>query len=178
MKISLGTDHAGFQYKEKVKELLGTLGHEVKDFGTFSEEPVDYPLFIRPAAEAVARGECERGIVFGGSGNGEAMVANKVHGVRCALCWNEESARLSRQHNDANVLSIGERLIPEDLALKIVQIWLETPFEGGRRRAVKRYVGSGGSPEPPRAIAVNRPYLINRSAQTASKKTALTNALL
>ncbi len=121
MKISLGTDHAGFRYKEKVKELLGTLGHEVKDFGTFNEEPVDYPLFIRPAAEAVAR-----------SGNGEAMVANKVHGVRCALCWNEESARLSREHNDANVLSIGERMIPEDLALKIVRIWLETPFEGGR----------------------------------------------
>ena len=132
MKISLGTDHAGFRYKEKVKALLGLLGHEVKDFGTFDEEPVDYPLFIRPAAEAVARGECERGIVFGGSGNGEAMAANKVHGVRCALCWNEETARLSRQHNDANVLSIGQRMIPEELALKIVRVWLETPFEGGR----------------------------------------------
>ncbi len=132
MKISLGSDHAGFRYKEKVKELLASLGHEVKDCGTFSEEPVDYPLFIRPAAEAVASGECERGIVFGGSGNGEAMVANKVHGVRCALCWNEESARLSRQHNDANVLSLGERLIPEDMALSIVRIWLETPFDGGR----------------------------------------------
>jgi ribose 5-phosphate isomerase B len=93
---------------------------------------VDYPLFIRPAAEAVARGECDRGIVFGGSGNGEAMVANKVHGVRCALCWNEESASLSRNHNDANVLSMGERMIPEDLALKIVRIWLETGFDGGR----------------------------------------------
>jgi len=116
MKISLGSDHAGFRYKEKVKELLSSLGHEVKDFGTFSEEPVDYPLFIRPAAEAVARGDCDRGIVFGGSGNGEAMVANKVHGVRCALCWNEESAQLSRQHNDSNVLSMGERLIPEDVA--------------------------------------------------------------
>jgi ribose 5-phosphate isomerase B len=132
MKISLGTDHAGFRYKEKVKELLTSLGHEVKDFGTFSEDPVDYPLFIRPAAEAVAGGECERGIVFGGSGNGEAMVANKVHGVRCALCWSEESARLSRHHNDANVLSIGERMIPEDLALNIVRIWLETGFDGGR----------------------------------------------
>jgi ribose 5-phosphate isomerase B len=132
MKISLGTDHAGFRYKEKVKTLLASLGHEVKDFGTFSEEPVDYPLFIRPAAEAVARGECDRGVVFGGSGNGEAMAANKVHGARCALCWNEETARLSRQHNDANVLSIGERMIPEDIALKIVRIWLETPFEGGR----------------------------------------------
>jgi ribose 5-phosphate isomerase B len=132
MKISLGSDHAGFRYKEKVKELLTALGHEVKDCGTFTEDPVDYPLFIRPAAEAVARGECERGVVFGGSGNGEAMVANKVHGVRCALCWNEETARLSRQHNDANVLSIGQRVIPEELALKIVRIWLETPFEGGR----------------------------------------------
>ena len=132
MKISLGTDHAGFCYKEKVKELLTSLGHEVKDFGTFSEEPVDYPVFIRPAAEAVASGECERGIVFGGSGNGEAMVANKVHGVRCALCWSEESARLSRQHNDANVLSIGQRMISEELALNIVRIWIETGFDGGR----------------------------------------------
>jgi ribose 5-phosphate isomerase B len=134
MKISLGTDHAGFRYKEKVKALLTELGHEVKDFGTFNEEPVDYPVFIRPAAEAVARGECDRGIVFGGSGNGEAMAANKVRGARCALCWNEELARLSRQHNDANVLSLGERVIPEDLALKIVRVWLDTPFEGGRHQ--------------------------------------------
>src|SRR3954451_11436243 len=135
MKISLGTDHAGFRYKEKVKELLASLGHEVNDCGTFDEQPVDYPLFIRPAAEAGARGECERGIVFGGSGNGEAMEANKVKGVRCALCWKEESARLSRQHNDANVLSMGERMIPLELALKIVRLWLDTPFEGGRHQA-------------------------------------------
>ena len=132
MKISLGTDHAGFRLKEKVKAELQSLGHEVVDFGTFSEEAVDYPLFVRPAAEAVARGKCERGIVFGGSGNGEAMTANKVRGVRCALCWSEESARLSRQHNNANVLSLGERLVPEELALAIVRLWLETPFEGGR----------------------------------------------
>ena len=132
MKIALGTDHAGYRYKEKVKQLLTSLGHEVVDFGTNSEEPVDYPKFIRPAAEAVAAGECERGIVFGGSGNGEAMAANKVRGVRCALCWNEETARLSRQHNDANVLSLGERVISEDMALTIVKIWLTTGFEGGR----------------------------------------------
>lgn len=132
MKIALGSDHAGFRYKEKVKSLVQELGHEPKDFGTFSEEPVDYPTFIRPAAEAVARGECERGIVFGGSGNGEAMAANKVRGVRCGLAWNEESARLSRRHNDANVLSIGERMISEDLLVSIVRLWLETPFEGGR----------------------------------------------
>jgi ribose 5-phosphate isomerase B len=132
MKIALGTDHAGFHRKEQVKALLLSLGHEPIDFGTFSDEPVDYPVFVRPAAEAVARGECDRGIVFGGSGNGEAMAANKVRGVRCALCWSEESARLSRQHNDANVLSLGERLVPEDLALAIVRVWLSTDFEGGR----------------------------------------------
>src|SRR5437868_6542006 len=132
MKIALGTDHAGYRYKEAVKRLLQSLGHEVQDLGTFSEDPVDYPVFIPPAARAAVGGECDRAIVFGGSGNGEAMAANKVHGARCALCWNEETARLSRQHNDANVLSIGQRMIPEELALKIVQIWLETPFEGGR----------------------------------------------
>jgi ribose 5-phosphate isomerase B len=136
MKIALGSDHAGFRYKERVKSLVQELGHEPKDFGTFSEEPVDYPTFIRPAAEAVARGECDRGIVFGGSGNGEAMAANKVRGVRCGLAWNEESARLSRQHNDANVLSMGERMISEELMVKIVRLWLDTPFEGGRH--VKR----------------------------------------
>src|SRR5436190_21370640 len=108
MKISLGSDHAGFKLKEKVRVLLGQLGHEVKDVGTFAAEPpVDYPLFIRPAAEAVARGECERGIVLGGSGKGEEKVANKVQGVRCALCWNLESARISRQDNDDNVPCVG-----------------------------------------------------------------------
>src|SRR5438093_8476062 len=132
MKISLGTDHAGFRYKEKVRELLTSLGHEVKDYGTFTEDPVDYPDFIRPAAEAVARGECERGIVLGGSGNGEAMAANRVKGVRCALCWNEETAKLGRMHNDANVISIGQRLVSEAQAIAIVNTWLATPFEGGR----------------------------------------------
>jgi ribose 5-phosphate isomerase B len=135
MKIALGTDHAGFEYKEAIKAWLAQHGHQVKDFGTFSNERVDYPDFIRPAAEAVVRGECERGIVLGGSGNGEAIAANKVRGVRCALCWNEETARLSREHNDANVLSIGQRMIPKELALRIVEIWLATPFEGGRHVA-------------------------------------------
>jgi ribose 5-phosphate isomerase B len=132
MKIALASDHAGFEYKEAIREWLVAHGHEVKDFGTSSNEPVDYPDFIRPAAEAVARGECERGIVLGGSGNGEAIVANKVRGVRCGLCWNEESAKLNRQHNDANVLSLGQRMIPRELALRIVEIWLTTTFEGGR----------------------------------------------
>jgi ribose 5-phosphate isomerase B len=132
LKIAIGSDHAGFEYKEKIRAVLTALGHEVSDFGTFSADPVDYPLFIRPTAEAVARGECERGIVLGGSGNGEAMVANKVRGIRCALCWNLETARLAREHNDSNVLSLGQRMIPEDLALEIVKVWLATPFAGGR----------------------------------------------
>lgn len=132
MKIAIGSDHAGFRYKEKIKQFLAEQGHEVRDFGTDSEQSVDYPVFIRPVAEAVARGDAERGIVLGGSGNGEAMMANRIRGVRCALCWNEETARLSRAHNDANALSLGERMITEEMALKIVQIWLETPFEGGR----------------------------------------------
>jgi ribose 5-phosphate isomerase B len=134
MKIAIGSDHAGFQYKEKIRGLLEDLGHGVTDFGTNSETPVDYPLFIRPAAEAVARGRCERGIVLGGSGNGEAIVANRLKGIRCALCWNVESATLARQHNDANMISLGQRMMTLETALAIVRVWLETPFEGGRHQ--------------------------------------------
>ncbi|HWN43289.1 MAG TPA: ribose 5-phosphate isomerase B [Thermoanaerobaculia bacterium] len=132
MKIGIGSDHAGYRYKEEIKRFLAGQGHEVRDFGTHSEESVDYPVYIRPVAEAVARGELERGIVLGGSGNGEAMAANRVGGVRCALCWNAESARLGRQHNDANMISLGQRMMTLETALDIVRIWLETPFEGGR----------------------------------------------
>jgi ribose 5-phosphate isomerase B len=135
MKIALASDHAGFTYKEKIKSLLIELKHEVHDFGTHSTEPVDYPAFIRPAAEAVARGEYDRAIVLGGSGNGEAIVANKVRGIRCSLCWSLETARWAREHNDANVLAIGERTISADLALEIVRIWLRTEFSGGRHAA-------------------------------------------
>ena len=135
MKIALASDHAGFEYKEAIHAWLTAHGHDVTDFGTSSTDPVDYPDYIRPAAQAVARGECERGIVLGGSGNGEAIVANKVHGVRCGLCWNEETARLNRRHNDANLLSLGQRMIPLDLALRIVETWLTTEFEGGRHLA-------------------------------------------
>jgi ribose 5-phosphate isomerase B len=135
MKIALGSDHAGFDYKERIKTLLQSQGHEVRDFGTHSSDPVDYPAFIRSAAEAVARGECERGIVLGGSGNGEAIVANKVRGIRCALCWSLDTARWAREHNDANVLALGQRTIPVELALEIVRVWLETAFAGGRHAA-------------------------------------------
>ena len=132
MRIAIGTDHAGFRYKEFLKARLAALGHEVHDFGTHSEEPVDYPLFIRPVAEAVARGEFERGIVLGGSGNGEAITANRVKGIRCTLCWNVEAARLARAHNDSNVLSLGARFLTEDTVLAILDAWLNTPFDGGR----------------------------------------------
>ena len=132
MRIAIASDHAGYRYKQAITEHLRSAGHEVVDFGTDSEEAVDYPQFIRPAALAVARGECERGIVLGGSGNGEAMVANRVPGVRCAVCWNVESARLGREHNDANVISLGQRMMDEATALAIVDTWLATPFQGGR----------------------------------------------
>lgn len=130
--IAIGSDHAGFGYKEKIKALLLAAGHTVRDFGTNSDAPCDYPDFIRPVAEAVARGEFERGIVLGGSGNGEAIVANRVKGIRCGLCWNEQVAIWNRSHNDGNVLSLGQRTITEDEAFKIVNTWLATEFEGGR----------------------------------------------
>ena len=135
MKIALGCDHAGFAYKETIRQRLVSQGHEVEDFGTHTPEACDYPLFVRPVAAAVAAGAFERGIVLGGSGNGEAMVANRVRGVRCALCWDVASARLARQHNDANMLSMGARLIPRETALEIVQVFLTTPFDGGRHAA-------------------------------------------
>jgi ribose 5-phosphate isomerase B len=136
VKLAIASDHAGFAYKQRIVALLRELGHEVRDFGTHSEEPVDYPLFIAPAAEAVAAGECERGIVLGGSGNGEQISANKVRGIRCALCWNTETARLARQHNDANVISIGQRTVPVETALEIVRTWLGAEF-AGERHAVR-----------------------------------------
>ena len=135
MRIAIASDHAGYLYKQKIIELLRFWDHEVQDFGTDSEESVDYPVFIRPAAEAVASGSADRAIVLGGSGNGEAMVANRVSGVRCALVWSEETARLSREHNDANAISIGERTVSWELAREMIRIWLETPFEGGRHQA-------------------------------------------
>lgn len=135
MRIAIGSDHAGFDYKERIKDLLVRLGHDVVDLGTYSSEPCDYPVFIRPVALAVAGGEAERGIVLGGSGNGEAMAANRVKGVRCGLCWDLRSARLSREHNDANVLSLGQRMISIEAALEMVELWLNTPFSGGRHAA-------------------------------------------
>lgn len=128
----MGSDHAGFAYKQRIKAHLLQGGHQVRDFGTDSDRPVDYPLFVRPVAEAVADGEFDRGIVLGGSGNGEAIAANRVPGIRCAVCWDARSARLSRRHNDANVLSLGQRMVSLETAMEIVDVWLSTEFEGGR----------------------------------------------
>ena len=130
--IAIGSDHAGFTYKELIKAMLLGEGHTVRDMGTDSEAPCDFPDFIRPVALAVARGEFERGIVIGGSGNGEAIVANRIRGVRCGVCWNEQLAIWNRAHNDGNVLSMGQRTITADEAVRIVRTWLSTDFEGGR----------------------------------------------
>jgi len=135
MRIALASDHAGFRYKTIIAKLLQAQGHEIVDFGTDSEDPVDYPDFIRPAAAAVALGHCERGVVLGGSGNGEAIVANRIPRVRCIVAWNVESARLGRAHNDANMLSLGQRLLAEDQLRGVVDTWLATAFEGGRHLA-------------------------------------------
>jgi ribose 5-phosphate isomerase B len=132
MKIAIASDHAGYQYKEKIKAHLTEAGHEVTDFGTDSPERCDYPDYIKPAARAVIDGKCERAIVLGGSGNGEAIAANKVAGIRCALCWDLRSAKLSRLHNNANALSMGQRMLAIEEALEIADLWLETPFEGDR----------------------------------------------
>lgn len=132
MTIAIGSDHAGFRYKREIVAHLRAAGHEVTDFGTDSEEPVSYVTFIRPVAQAVAAGKFDRGIVLGGSGNGEAMTANRIRGVRCGLCWNLESARLTRSHNDANVLSLGERMMDLKTVLAITEVFLATAFEGGR----------------------------------------------
>ena len=130
--IAIGSDHAGYNYKEAIKAMLLADGHTVRDFGTHSPERCDYPDFCFPVARAVAAGECERGIVLGGSGNGEAMAANRVKGVRCGVCWNEQVAIWNRAHNDANCLSLGERTITQEEALHLVRVWLATEFEGDR----------------------------------------------
>jgi ribose 5-phosphate isomerase B len=132
MKIGIASDHAGFGYKEELRQWLASLGHEVVDYGCFSPESTDYPKWIRPCALAVARGEVERGIVLGGSGNGEAIVANRVKGCRCGYSFNEETAYLTRLHNDANCIAIGQRIVSGEMARKIVEKFLSTPFEGGR----------------------------------------------
>lgn len=134
VRIAIGADHAGFHLKEHLKHTLQRLGHGVDDHGTHSEESIDYPPICFAVARAVADGRAERGIVLGGSGQGEQIAANKIGGIRAALCNDLYTARLSREHNDANVLSIGARIVAAGLADEIVALWLKTPFEGGRHQ--------------------------------------------
>ncbi len=132
MKFAIASDHAGFEYKSLLIKHLRGMGYDVRDFGTYSDESTDYPDWIRPAALAVARGDADQGIVLGGSGNGEAMVANRIPGIRCAVCWSEETAALASAHNNANMISLGQRLISPAMAITIVDTWLATPFENAR----------------------------------------------
>ena len=131
-RIAIASDHAGYKLKEELRQHLLEAGYRVEDFGCHSEEPVDYPDYILPAAESVATGGNDLGIVLGGSGNGEAMVANKLKGIRCGVCWNAESARLTKEHNNANVISIGARMTTPEKGIQIVQAWLTAQYEGGR----------------------------------------------
>jgi ribose 5-phosphate isomerase B len=135
VRVAIGSDHAGYRLKEHLKGRLKERGHEVLDLGTDSEEPVDYPRFCAEVGRAVTGGRADRGIVLGGSGQGEQMAANKVHGVRAAVCNDLYTARLARAHNDANVLAMGARIVAPELATEIVDLWLATPFEGGRHVA-------------------------------------------
>jgi ribose 5-phosphate isomerase B len=132
VRVAIAADHAGYLLKEDLREFLESEGHEVLDCGTDSTEPVDYPRFSEAAARAVIDGRADRGIVLGGSGQGEQIAANKVHGIRASLCNDLYTARLARQHNDANVLGMGARIVAPTLAMEIVRVWLATPFEGGR----------------------------------------------
>jgi ribose 5-phosphate isomerase B len=135
VRLVIGSDHAGYVLKGAVIQHLGEGGHQVEDVGTFSLEPVDYPPICADVARRVVRGRGQLGIVIGGSGQGEAIAANKVHGARAALCHDEYTSRLARRHNDANVLSMGARVVATELALDIVDVFLATPFEGGRHVA-------------------------------------------
>jgi ribose 5-phosphate isomerase B len=141
MRIAIASDHAGYRLKESLKDFLKEAGHEVRDFGTGSEEPVDYPDFIAAAARAVADGEADRAVVLGGSGQGEQMTANKIHNIRAALCNELYTARMSRAHNDANVAAMGGRIVAAELAREILTVWLSTPFDGGRHLARVERIG-------------------------------------
>jgi ribose 5-phosphate isomerase B len=134
MRVAIGADHAGFILKEHLKSTLAALGHDVQDVGTHTDASVDYPPICAAVGRAVVEGRADRGIILGGSGQGEQIAANKVDGVRAALCNDLYTARMSRLHNDANVLTMGGRIVAEGLADEVLKLWLETPFEGGRHQ--------------------------------------------
>lgn len=129
----IASDHAGFEYKEFLKSHLKSKGYQVEDFGTYSTDSVDYPDFIKPAASAIANGQYSLGVILGGSGN-EAIVANRLRGVRCAVVWNEQTARLAKEHGNCNMIAIGQRLLSKENALAIIDSWLAAEFKGGRHQ--------------------------------------------
>lgn len=133
-KIAIGSDHGGFELKAKIAEYLESKGIEIKDFGTFTNESCDYPVFAKEVATEVANGSFNRGILICGTGIGVSIVANKIKGIRAALCFDTFCAKMSREHNNANILCLGQRVLSQDLALEIVDIWLKTDFEGGRHQ--------------------------------------------
>ena len=141
MRVVVGSDHAGYRLKEDLKPFLEGEGHDVHDLGTHSEEPVDYPDVCAAAARVVAAGDADRAVLVGGSGQGEQIAANKIHGIRAALCHDLYTARLSRAHNDANVLTMGGRIVAPELAHEIVRVWLSTAFDGGRHLARIERIG-------------------------------------
>ncbi len=141
MRVAIGSDHAGYRLKQHLIAVLKELGHDVDDHGTHSEEPVDYPPICAGVARSVVRGDADRGIVVGGSGQGEQLAANKVRGARAALCNDLFTAKLSRAHNDANVLSMGGRIVAPGLADEILKVWLDTPFDGGRHESASGAAG-------------------------------------
>jgi ribose 5-phosphate isomerase B len=140
VKIAIGSDHAGYRLKEHLKIVLKAEGHQIDDLGTHSEESVDYPPICAAVGRAVAGGSADRGIVLGGTGQGEQIAANKVRGVRAALCNDPHTARLAREHNDANVLAMGGRIVADELAGEILKTWLDTPFAGGRHERRVRQI--------------------------------------
>ena len=142
MRVAVGADHAGFALKQDLIQHLKELGHEVDDLGTGSEEPVDYPPICAAVARAVRDGRVDRGVVLGGSGQGEQIAANKIRGARAALCNDLYTARMARRHNDANVLSMGARIVAPALAREILEVWLETAFEGGRHARRIEQIGA------------------------------------
>ncbi len=142
MKLAVGSDHAGFGLKEEIKVLLESEGHAIEDFGCYNEESCDYPDYARKLCEVVLDGVCERGVLVCGTGLGMSYTANRYKGIRAALCVNTEMARMSRAHNDANVLVLGARLIESDMAKNILRVWMETPFDGGRHiRRIRKIDG-------------------------------------
>jgi len=170
MRVAIGSDHRGFHAKEYLKRILAQMGHEVLDFGTPSDGPTDYPDYALPVAQAVAAGRAERGVLLCGSGIGMCMTANKVHGVRAALCHDELTAEMSRRHNDANVLCLGGDLLGEELMRRMLEIWMATDFDGGRHERRIRKVMQVEAAVPGEEGPQPKPVIVHAKPIKGAKK--------